>query len=116
MAKAKGIVASYDPTKKKLVCKGFPGSSYFKGGKVFIGGDKPSVCDTSGRTFQVSIHQSTADKLKDDFEFEVEYDESDPGQFKTITKFAGESIPATAPAALTLAPASEPPGSSASFA
>ena len=35
--------------------------------------------------------------------------DSDPGPFKTITKFAGESIPATSPTALTLAPASEGP-------
>jgi len=115
MTKAKGIVASYDPKKKKVVCKGYPDNSYFKGGKVFVGGDKPSVCDTSGHTFQVSIHQATADKLKDNFEFEVEYDETDPGQFKTITKFAGENIPAVSPAPLALAP-SEPPGSSPSFA
>ena len=117
MTKAKGIVESYEPAKKKVVCQGYPQSSYFKGGKVFVGGDKPSVVDTSGPSFQVSIQQVTADKLKKKgFEFEVEYDESDPGQYKTITKFAGESIPAPSPAAVALAPASEPPGSSASFA
>jgi hypothetical protein len=89
----KGKVDTFTLANGKVVCKGSPPTFFWTGGRVRIGGTRKSRCNTTTKTFDVTISAATAALLVPNFEFDVEYDNDDPGSIKTVTMFAGEVIP-----------------------
>jgi hypothetical protein len=89
----KGKVHTYTPANGKVVCTGSPPTFFWIGGRVRIGGTRKSRCNITTKTFDVTISAATAALLVPNFEFDVEYDNDDPGSIKTVTMFAGEVIP-----------------------
>jgi hypothetical protein len=115
----KGKVDTYNASTGKLICKWSPPVFIWKGTRALTSGHRKSQCNPTTMVFDVTISSATAAKLVPNFEFDVEYEDSDPGSFKTVTMFAGEVIPpvtATLSAALAAvnAPSSQPPASSRS--
>ena len=89
----KGKVDTFNPANGRLVCI-FDGTNFvWKGGRVRIGGTRlVNKCDLSRQLFDVTVSLGTAAKLVHDFVFELEYEDSDPGSIKSVTKFAGEVL------------------------
>jgi hypothetical protein len=89
----KGKVDTFNPANGRLVCI-FDGTNFvWKGGRVRIGGTRlVNKCDPSRQLFDVTVSAGTAAKLVHDFVFELEYEDSDPGPIKSVTKFAGQVL------------------------
>jgi hypothetical protein len=89
----KGKVRSYDIGTGRLVCKREPPTFIWRGNKVRTSGDHDSACKANTFIFDVTVSRTTAEKLVENFVFELEYDDSGSGTNKRVTKFAGEAIP-----------------------
>ena len=79
-------------------------------GRVRTSGTHASQCNIDTDEFDVTILPATAALLVPGYSFKVEYDDSDPGDVKTVTKFAGQPIPPAQAASLSgaLAAATSP--------
>lgn len=85
-----GQIGTYFPNNGRLI--GAPGSPWTSGRVRLIGDEVNNVCDPRAGTFDVTVSPATAAQLTTNPSFDLVYDDSDTGQFKSVEVFAGEVL------------------------